>query len=89
MIPLVALALAVLARHYPALSSDIVRRRLVWTATLGYTGLPALVTWQAPRGQPIVRPEFWALAAAAGLLVVVASGVKVSLRSDRFLRTLR
>ncbi|MFI5609757.1 hypothetical protein [Amycolatopsis sp. NPDC051903] len=87
-IPLVALALAALARRYPALSSDFVRRRLVWTATLGYAGTMAIVTWQALRGQSIVRPDFWTLAAVAGLVVVVASGVKVSLRSDRFLRTL-
>ncbi|MGW4484541.1 hypothetical protein ACWEOE_11940 [Amycolatopsis sp. NPDC004368] len=82
-LPLIALALVALARRYPVLLSDLVRRRLVWTAAAGYAGLMALVTWQALRGQSIVRPDFWTLAAAAGLIAVVAAGVGLSLRSPR------
>ncbi|MFF4600889.1 hypothetical protein [Amycolatopsis sp. NPDC001319] len=82
-LPLVALALVALARRYPVLSSDLVRRRLVRTAVVGYAGVLALVTWQALRGQSIVRPDFWTLSAAAGLIVVVAAGVALSLRSPR------
>ncbi|WP_326569544.1 hypothetical protein VSH64_00370 [Amycolatopsis rhabdoformis] len=82
-LPLLALALAALARRYPVLSSDLVRRRLVWTGAVGYAGLLALVTWQALRGQSIVRPDFWTLSAAAGLIAIVAAGAALSLRSPR------
>ncbi|WP_020657679.1 hypothetical protein [Amycolatopsis benzoatilytica] len=80
-LPLIALALAALARRYPALSTDLVRRRLVRTAAVGYAGLIALVAWQALRGQSIVRPDFWTLAAFAGLVAVVVLGVVGSLRT--------
>jgi hypothetical protein len=82
-LPLLALGLAALARRYPVLSSDVVRRRLVWTGAAGYAGLIALVTWQALRGQSIVRPDFWTLAAATGLIAVVGAGVALSLRSRK------
>ncbi|MEV4601548.1 hypothetical protein AB0K15_29620 [Amycolatopsis sp. NPDC049253] len=82
-LPLIALGLAALARRYPVLSSDLVRRRLMWTATVGYAGVLALVTWQALRGQSIVRPDFWTLSAAAALIAVVAAGAALSLRSPR------
>jgi len=80
-LPLVALALLALARRYPVLADDLVRRRLVRTAGLGYAGLTALVAWQALRGQSIVRPDFWTLAAFAGLVAVVALGAVLSLRT--------
>jgi hypothetical protein len=82
-LPLLALALAALARRYPVLSSEVVRRRLVWTGAAGYAGLIALVTWQALRGQSIVRPDFWTLAAATGLIALVGAGIALSLRSRK------
>ena len=82
-LPLLALGLAALARRYPVLSPEVVRRRLVWTGAAGYAGLIALVTWQALRGQSIVRPDLWTLAAAAGLIAVVGAGVALSLRSRK------
>lgn len=80
-LPLIALALAALARRYPVLSSDLVRRRLVRTAAAGYAGLTAIVSWQAMRGQSIVRPDFWTLAAFAGLVAVVVLGAVLSVRT--------
>ena len=79
-LPLVAFGLLLLARRYPRLSSDVVRRRLVRTAGLGYAGLIALLTWQAQRGQSIVHPDFWTLTAAAGLIAVVVTSAALSLR---------
>ncbi|WP_344868020.1 hypothetical protein [Amycolatopsis ultiminotia] len=85
-VPLVAFALLALSRRYPVLSSDVVRRRLVWTTAAGYAGTLAIVTWQALRGQSIVRPDFWTLAAVAGLLAVVATGVALSLRVPKLVQ---
>ncbi|WP_406628842.1 hypothetical protein [Amycolatopsis sp. WGS_07] len=79
-LPLIALGLVALSRRYPVLANELVRRRLVWTATLGYAGVIALTAWQAMRGQSIVRPDFWTLAAAAGLIAVVALGGVLSVR---------
>ncbi|MBB4685119.1 hypothetical protein [Amycolatopsis jiangsuensis] len=82
-LPLIAFGLVVLARRFPALSGDVVRRRLVRTAAAGYAGTLAIVTWQALRGQSIVRPDFWTLAAVAALLVVVATGTVLSVRTAK------
>ncbi|MDQ7807412.1 hypothetical protein Q5425_27055 [Amycolatopsis sp. A133] len=84
-LPLVAFGLLLLARRYPLLGSDVVRRRLVRTAGAGYAGLIALLTWQAERGQSIVHPDFWTLFAAAGLAAAVAVAATLSLRSLRSL----
>src|SRR3712207_3693553 len=50
--------------------AERVRTRLVAVAALGYTGLFALLVWQALRGEPLVHPGGTTLAAAAGLVVV-------------------
>ncbi|MFF4987117.1 hypothetical protein ACFY19_08005 [Streptosporangium saharense] len=57
--------LALLTR---GIRDQVVRLRLVLIAGAGYTGLVALVTWQALRGQPLVRPDALTLG-VAGLLV--------------------
>jgi hypothetical protein len=80
-LPLVAFGLLLLARRYRVLESDVVRRRLVRTAGAGYAGLIALLTWQAERGQSIVHPDFWTLAAATGLIAALAVAGTLSLRS--------
>ncbi|MBB5851549.1 hypothetical protein ACFQ05_41265 [Amycolatopsis umgeniensis] len=82
-LPLLAFGLLVLARRYPVLESDFVRRNLVRTASVGFAGLLALLTWQAQRGQSIVHPDFWTLAAGAGIIAVVAAGSALSLRAPR------
>lgn len=41
---------------------------LVWTVSLSYLGLVALLTWQALRGQPLVAPDALTLGALAGLI---------------------
>ncbi len=79
-LPLIAFGLLMLARRYPVLGSDLVRRRLVRTAAVGFAGVLALLTWQAQRGQSIVHPDVWTLLTAAGILAVVAAGATLSLR---------
>ncbi|MEA5364675.1 hypothetical protein VA596_34445 [Amycolatopsis sp., V23-08] len=79
-LPLVAFGLLLLARRYPQLSSDVVRRRLVRTFGAGYAGLIVLLTWQAQRGQSIVHPDFRTLTAAATLAVLVTASAVLSVR---------
>ncbi|NBH11580.1 hypothetical protein [Amycolatopsis sp. SID8362] len=89
-LPLVAFGLLLLARRYPVLSADAVRRRVVRIAGAGYAGLLALLTWQAQRGQSIVHPDFWTLAAAFALALAVAGAAAVAVRpSAEILRSAR
>ncbi|MFB9928996.1 hypothetical protein ACFORO_30850 [Amycolatopsis halotolerans] len=82
-LPLLALALVALARRYPVLGNELVRRRLVWTGAVGYAGVMAITAWQAMRGQSIVRPDVWTLAATAGLVAVVVLGGVLAVRAVR------
>ncbi|WP_410651620.1 hypothetical protein [Amycolatopsis sp. cmx-4-54] len=82
-LPLVAFGLLKLARRYPVLESEFVRRNLVRTASVGFAGVLVLLTWQAQRGQSIVHPDFWTLVAGAGIIAVVAAGSVLSLRASR------
>ncbi|MEV6912264.1 hypothetical protein [Amycolatopsis sp. NPDC051071] len=71
-LPLLALALGVLAARYPRLRDDVLRLRLVLIAGVGYAGLIALLTWQALRGQSIVNPDGQTLTAFVLLVAAVA-----------------
>ncbi|WP_033442793.1 hypothetical protein [Saccharothrix sp. NRRL B-16314] len=53
---------------------------LVWGITIGYAGLTALLTWQALRGQPLLRPD---LLTALGGLAVATWTVAVVAKSLR------
>jgi len=78
-LPLVALALMLLAPRVRRLADETVRLRLVGVAAGGYAGLTALVLWQALRGQSLIRPDGLTLAAAGLLLVAVGLGVRYAL----------
>jgi hypothetical protein len=67
-LPLLAILLVVLARRVPRLRPPVVRARLVVVAAAGYAGLVALVTWQALRGQSLIRPDVLTLTVLAVLL---------------------
>ncbi|WP_158842757.1 hypothetical protein [Saccharothrix deserti] len=54
--------------------------KLVWGLAIGYAGLTALVTWQALRGQPLLRPD---LLTALGAPAVVTWTVTVIARTLR------
>jgi uncharacterized membrane protein YhaH (DUF805 family) len=71
-LPLLALALGVLAARYPRLRDDAVRLRLTLVAGAGYAGLLGLLTWQALRGQSIVAPDGLTLTAFTLLVAAVA-----------------
>lgn len=79
-VPLLALALALLLRRIPLLRTESTRVRLVFVSAAGYAGLTALALWQALRGQPLIAPDrptavvFFALVAA----IAVASVIVVS-----------
>jgi hypothetical protein len=82
-IPLVLIALELLAPRVPALRDAVVRRRLVATAAGAYAALLALLTWQALRGQSIVAPDGATLAAGAAIVLVTATAVALALRPAR------
>ncbi|GAA4569667.1 hypothetical protein [Planotetraspora kaengkrachanensis] len=64
--------LAALATRYAWLRDERVRARLVGAAALGYSGLVAVVTWQAARGQSLIHPDAATLAAFAAVALVTA-----------------
>jgi len=77
-LPLVIIALEMLARRWPRL--DAVRRlRLVWIATAVYAAAVALVTVQALAGESIVRPSGLTLLAATVVAVLAAAAVSTAL----------
>ncbi|MGN9786884.1 hypothetical protein ACTMTF_36060 [Nonomuraea sp. ZG12] len=78
-----ALLLAALAARYPLLRDDRTRARLIDVAAAGYTGLIALVTWQALRAQPLIHPDALTLTAAAllaSLTTLAAAAVMAAAR---------
>ncbi|MBC6448470.1 hypothetical protein GPZ80_14950 [Actinokineospora sp. HBU206404] len=74
-LPLVAVVLAAFVARHAILAREEVRTRLVWTAGGVYTGLFALVTWQAFRGQSLVEPDALTLLAFAGIVAAGTAGV--------------
>lgn len=77
-LPLVVIALELLARSWPRL--DAVRRlRLVWIATAVYAAVVALVTVQALAGESIAHPSGLTLLAASVIAVLAAGALAASL----------
>ncbi|MGH8877648.1 MAG: hypothetical protein ACRD0P_09950 [Stackebrandtia sp.] len=62
--------LAWLATRMPLLRDDRVRSGLVGTAALGYSGLFAITTWQAQRGQSLIHPDAPTLIAITGVALI-------------------
>jgi hypothetical protein len=54
------------------------RLTLIGTAGVAYSGLLALLTWQALRGQPVIAPDMLTLSAYTGLLGFVILGATVA-----------
>ena len=55
--------------------------RLAWGLAVGYAGLMALTTWQALRGQPLLRPDLPTALGALAVLTWTAAVVARTLRS--------
>lgn len=83
LLPLLLIVLEVLSRRFGVLADVAVRARLMWLATAGYAAIVALLTWQALRGQSIVRPDALTLLALTTILIGVAIPAVVTLRSAR------
>jgi hypothetical protein len=83
LLPLFALVLALLAVHLPRLRDETLRLRLVWTFAGFYAGLMVLTTWQALRGQPVVRPD---LPTVGALSVLVAATMAMAVWTVRAAR---
>lgn len=80
---LLAFVLVLLARRYPRLASDTLRMRVVLVAACAYAGMFLLVTWQALRGQSVVRPDALTVTVAAALAVAAVGGLLLVLRTSR------
>ncbi|MFJ3328595.1 hypothetical protein ACIPMT_29620 [Streptomyces griseus] len=80
LIPLLLIALVLLAPRFAPLRDAGVRLRLVRVAVAGYAALVALITWQALRGQPLIHPDGITLAAAGAIFAAVAGGARAALR---------
>ena len=80
-LPLLAVLLVVLAGWVPRLRPPAVRARLVVIAAAGYAGMVALVTWQALRGQPLIRPDALTVTVLAVLLGGGLVAAAVALRT--------
>ncbi|HEX4356973.1 MAG TPA: hypothetical protein VH141_05605 [Pseudonocardia sp.] len=78
-LPLLALLLGLLATRLPRLRPPAARTELVVVGAAAYTGLVALVTWQAERGQPLIYPDTATLI-ALGVLVLGTLGGGYALR---------
>jgi len=82
-LPLLAAGLVLLAARFPLLRQDAVRLRLVLVGAAGYGGLVALVTWQALRAQPLLRPDGWTLGVFGVLVVAVVLGAAIAVTRGR------
>ncbi|MFD9849981.1 hypothetical protein [Streptomyces parvus] len=80
LIPLLLIALVLLAPRFAPLRDAGVRLRLLRVAVGGYAALVALITWQALRGQPLIHPDAITLAAAGAILAAMAYGTWRALR---------
>jgi len=74
------LLLGAAARRWDRLAPVAVRARLVWVVAAGFSGLVGLLTWQAYRGQPLLGPDGWTLAALAVLLAGMGVAAGLSIR---------
>ncbi|XWT41372.1 hypothetical protein VMZ64_30140 [Streptomyces noursei] len=79
-LPLFLHGVEALARRRARLRDARVRLRLVLTAAGFLTGLLALATWQALRGQALIHPDAPTLTALAALITATAAGGYASLR---------
>lgn len=80
-LPLLALALILLAPRVPALRRVGVRARLVGVAGTAWTGLTLLLVWQALRGQSIIAPDGLTLGVAAALVAATLAATVAVLRA--------
>jgi hypothetical protein len=81
-LPLLAILLTLLSRRAVRLT-ETTRVRLLVVAGVAYGVLTMLLTWQALRGQPLLRPDALSLAALAALAVATATATALVLARGR------
>jgi hypothetical protein len=79
-LPLLAI---LLSRFFGTRLAERTRTRLLVVAGGGYGVLTKLLTWQALRGQPLLRPDALSLAALGTLVVAVATAAVLVIARDR------
>ncbi|MEV6559430.1 hypothetical protein AB0M22_27190 [Nocardia sp. NPDC051756] len=86
-LPLFATALTWLSTRIPLLRNEGARLALICTAAAGYAGIVVLTTWQALRGQSLVRPDGATITAfgvllgtviACAAIIVATTGIRRS-----------
>jgi hypothetical protein len=84
LLPLLLMGLTALAARprFGLLADERVRLRLVLLASGAYAAVFALVTWQALRGQPLLRPDGATLTAAGLILGATAAGAYAASRTS-------
>jgi hypothetical protein len=75
--------LAILLTRYATRLDARTKVRLLRVAAVAYALLTAMLTWQALRGQPLLRPDALTLAAAGGLLTATALAAGAVLLAGR------
>ncbi|MDI3402896.1 hypothetical protein [Streptomyces cavernicola] len=83
LLPLLVIALPLLARRVPRLRSERVRSRLVVLASLTYAAFFALLVQQALRGQALLRPDATTLTEAGLILAATGAGAWGILRTEK------
>ncbi|WP_399929932.1 hypothetical protein [Streptomyces kanamyceticus] len=81
LLPLLVMALTVLAPRVARLADERVRLRLVLVGSAAYAALFGLVTWQALRGQPLIHPDGATLTVAGLIACATAVGAYAALRA--------
>ncbi|MEU9997343.1 hypothetical protein [Streptomyces sp. NPDC050848] len=80
-IPLLLLVLVTLAPRFAGLRDGRVRLRLALVASGTYAAILALLTWQALRGQALLRPDATTLAAAGGIALLAGAATWTALHT--------
>ncbi|WP_412745667.1 hypothetical protein [Krasilnikovia sp. MM14-A1004] len=75
--------LALLLSRFAGRLDEAVRARLMLVAGAAYGGLTVLLTWQALRGQPLLRPDALTLAAIGALAASTVGAMVAVLRRNR------
>lgn len=79
-IPLLLLILEYGSCRFPVLRAPGTRRTLVVIAAATYAALLAVLTWQALRGQSVIRPDATTLAAIAVVVLTATAATAVAVR---------
>ncbi|MGS0688309.1 hypothetical protein ACVBEQ_24650 [Nakamurella sp. GG22] len=88
LLPVLLIVLELGSRRVAVLRDSTLRAQLVGLAAVGYAAVVALVTWQALRGQSIVRPDLLTGMAFGAVIVAVAVPAgAVLIRASREVRT--